>query len=155
MSVEGSWPSGSALQLVRLQTWSMVVGKSGWLTQLNRPDASDRPGDAVPPNPQMVNAACGFCLYVAVECHVRKRKRRSAQLERKVRLACARFCATVKRVREEKHLSIEQVSEASGLSKCVVESIEVGRSRMLLGQLERLATGLGMSLADLLRRSGS
>jgi len=60
----------------------------------------------------------------------------------------------MKRVRLEKKLTQEKVAEAAGLHPNYISSVERGERNISIGNIERIATALGVSMADLLTNSG-
>jgi transcriptional regulator with XRE-family HTH domain len=60
-----------------------------------------------------------------------------------------RIAAQVKRLRAEQSLTLEALAEASGVSRSMISLVERGESSATAVVLERLATGLGVSLATL------
>lgn len=64
------------------------------------------------------------------------------------------FAFNMKRVRLEKKLTQEKVAEAAGLHPNYISSVERGERNISIGNIERIATALGVSMADLLTNSG-
>lgn len=60
-----------------------------------------------------------------------------------------RIATQVKRLRIERSLTLEALAEASGVSRSMISLVERGESSATAVVLERLATGLGVSLATL------
>lgn len=60
-----------------------------------------------------------------------------------------RIAAQVKRLRAERGLTLEALAEASGVSRSMISLVERGESSATAVVLERMATGLGVSLATL------
>ncbi|WP_428684609.1 helix-turn-helix domain-containing protein [Reyranella sp.] len=60
-----------------------------------------------------------------------------------------RIAACVRELRDRRGLSLEALAEASGVSRSMISLIERGESSPTAVVLERLATGLGVSLATL------
>lgn len=60
-----------------------------------------------------------------------------------------RVAAQVKRLRAERGLTLEGLAEASSVSRSMISLVERGESSATAVVLERLATGLGVSLATL------
>lgn len=61
-----------------------------------------------------------------------------------------RFAATLRRRREEGHVSQEQLAAASGLHRTEISLLERGGRDPRLSTIVRLAQGLGVSAATLL-----
>ncbi len=59
----------------------------------------------------------------------------------------------VRLLRERAQLTQDALAERSGLSRSTLRRIESGRVDATWGSLRRLAAGLGVELADLLRRA--
>jgi transcriptional regulator with XRE-family HTH domain len=60
----------------------------------------------------------------------------------------------VRRIREEQHLSIEELARRTGLEKALLEAVESGAidpAKWKLGESEAVAAGLGVTVFDLLR----
>lgn len=66
-----------------------------------------------------------------------------------------RIAAQVKRLRGERGLTLEALAEASGVSRSMISLVERGESSATAVVLERLATGLGVSLATLFDEPGA
>lgn len=61
-----------------------------------------------------------------------------------------RIGGRLRALRNQQDVTLEQLAEASGLPPETISRIERGRSSPSLRSLERLAVGLGLSLAELL-----
>jgi transcriptional regulator with XRE-family HTH domain len=60
------------------------------------------------------------------------------------------FGRRVRAIREDKHLSQEQLAEIAGLHRTYVSSLERGQRNVSLDNIFALAAGLGVSVSDLL-----
>src|SRR5262245_63724681 len=60
-----------------------------------------------------------------------------------------RIAARVRQIRAERGLSLEALSESAGVSRSMISLVERGESSPTAVVLEKLATGLGVMLADL------
>ena len=61
-----------------------------------------------------------------------------------------RFAERLRKLREKKKLSVEELAEASGISRTTLYNWEQGRSQPLIGQLPQLADALGLKIGKLL-----
>lgn len=61
------------------------------------------------------------------------------------------FGATIQRLREQSHLSQEQLGQASGITATELKEIEAGRADTTLFTIIRLANRLGTTVEELLR----
>ena len=68
--------------------------------------------------------------------------------------ALARIAASLRRIREARHLTQEAAAEACGISVRTLQDVEGCRSNVTLLTLVRLASGLGVDIVDLLRPTG-
>lgn len=64
------------------------------------------------------------------------------------------FASNMKRVRLEKKLTQENVAEGAGLHPNYISSVERGERNISIGNIERIACALGVSMADLLTEPG-
>ena len=60
------------------------------------------------------------------------------------------LCARVRDLRKKKNWTLSQMSDASGVSRSMLNDIERGRANPTLVVAHRIATALGMSLGDLI-----
>jgi transcriptional regulator with XRE-family HTH domain len=63
----------------------------------------------------------------------------------------ARFGRRVRELRMNQHLSQEAFAEKCGLDRTYVGGIERGERNLALRNIDAIARGLGVSLADLMR----
>lgn len=61
------------------------------------------------------------------------------------------FAANVRRIRLEKRLTQEQVAEAADLHTNYISSVERGERNISIGNIERIACALGVSMCALLQ----
>ena len=66
-----------------------------------------------------------------------------------------RIAARVRQIRADRGLSLEALAEASGVSRSMISLIERGESSPTAVVLEKLAAGLGVSLASLFEELGA
>lgn len=59
------------------------------------------------------------------------------------------FAANMKRIRKEKQLTQEAVAEAAGLHPNYISSVERGERNISICNIERIASALGVSMANL------
>lgn len=62
------------------------------------------------------------------------------------------FAANMRRIRLEKKLTQEQVAEAAGLHPNYVGSVERGERNISICNIDRIASALGVSMAELVSR---
>ncbi len=60
------------------------------------------------------------------------------------------FASNMKRIRLEKNLTQESVAEGAGLHPNYISSVERGQRNISIGNIERIAYALGVSMAELL-----
>jgi transcriptional regulator with XRE-family HTH domain len=60
------------------------------------------------------------------------------------------FASNMKRIRLEKNLTQEAVAEGAGLHPNYVSSVERGQRNISIGNIERIACALGVSMPELL-----
>jgi transcriptional regulator with XRE-family HTH domain len=58
----------------------------------------------------------------------------------------------LQRLRKERGLSLNQLAEISGVSRAMLHQIEKGRSRPTIDVVWKIATGMGLPFAELLRQ---
>ncbi|PLZ00070.1 XRE family transcriptional regulator [Burkholderia sp. WAC0059] len=59
------------------------------------------------------------------------------------------FAANVRRLRKEKELTQEKLAEAAGLHPNYISSVERGERNISIGNIERIAKALGVTMAEL------
>ncbi len=62
------------------------------------------------------------------------------------------FAANMRRIRLEKRLTQEKVAEAAGLHPNYVSSVERGERNISIGNIERIALALGVTMSELVAR---
>ncbi len=60
------------------------------------------------------------------------------------------FASNVRRIRVEKQLTQEVLAEGAGLHPNYISSVERGERNISINSIERIATALGVSMAELL-----
>ncbi|MDN0081289.1 XRE family transcriptional regulator [Crenobacter sp. SG2305] len=63
--------------------------------------------------------------------------------------------ANLRRARQQQGLSQEKLAAAAGVSRRMLVNIEAGESNVSLATLDRLATALGLSFAELVHEAGA
>jgi transcriptional regulator with XRE-family HTH domain len=64
---------------------------------------------------------------------------------------CKRFGRRLSRIRNEKGLSQDQLSERTGLPRSDISQLENGRQEICLRRMEKIASGLDMKPWELLK----
>ena len=60
-----------------------------------------------------------------------------------------RFGHAVRRIRQGRHISQEQLSDMCGLHRTYISDVELGKRNVSLENIERIALALDMSIAEL------
>ena len=60
-----------------------------------------------------------------------------------------RFGNAVRRIRQEQHISQEQLADICGLHRTYISDIELGKRNVSLENIERVALALNVSIAEL------
>ncbi len=55
------------------------------------------------------------------------------------------------KVRTEKHVSLRELEELTGISKSTLNSIDNGKTSPTVNQIEKIAIALGVRISDLLQ----
>lgn len=60
-----------------------------------------------------------------------------------------RFGYAVRRIRQDRHISQEQLADMCGLHRTYISDIELGKRNVSLENIEKMALALEMSIAEL------
>lgn len=60
-----------------------------------------------------------------------------------------RFGYAVRRIRQDRHISQEQLADMCGLHRTYISDVELGKRNVSLENIEKMALAFGMTVAEL------
>ena len=60
-----------------------------------------------------------------------------------------RFGYAVRRIRQDRHISQEQLADRCGLHRTYISDVELGKRNVSLENIEKMALAFGMTMAEL------